>query len=238
MSNQPSSAAGFAPGSLFYMNIQRPSIVPTGSADTDPGSLTFSLVGYSFKVNGILVPLRSYTNGTFLAQMPVDLKPGVFALQAFNASGLVGTGQVTISAIVPRYLEGFANGLRARKANGSIVDASNPVRPGEPILVRLTGQGAVKPPLASGSAASIETASVSVGMLTAYFGTKAAKIESAKMSAFEAGVLDVWVTVPNLYAGDHFLSINIGPVSAGNLPIKVTSSRGRIPALGGFKTLP
>ncbi len=227
MSTQPFQVFNpysIAPGALFSIGMDAVLPDPAGTLAADPGSLVTTLGGYSFQVNGIPVPLRSvWPSGRgFLAQMPFETAPGAREIDAFDAGGnLVATGKVNVAAASPQYLELLPNGSRAQKLGGGIVDASNPVVPGDSILVRLTGQGAVRPPVPSGQAAG--GTAIPAQLLTATIGGKAAPVLSAAMSATEAGVLEVWLQVPDLYPGDHMVSISIGPLSAGILPIKVAA---------------
>lgn len=59
--------------------------------------------------------------------------------------------------------------------------------------------------------------------VTAYTGMKELRVVSATMSTTDAGVLDVWVEVPGLYDGDHYVTVKVGPLTAGVLPVKVAA---------------
>jgi uncharacterized protein (TIGR03437 family) len=213
----------FAPGALFYVQLDPLLAAPLDPIVRDPGALAPSLGGYSFTMNGLQVPLRSYANREFLAQIPAELEPGSVTLDALDSGGRrVATASLRLGVAAPKYLERIPDSSSARRANGSIVNASNPARVGESILVRLTGQGAVVPPVASGSAASPgATPSRPVLPVTATIGRKPATLLSASMSVSEAGVLDVWLQVPELRDSDHYVSVHIGGVGAGMLPVRV-----------------
>lgn len=214
-----------APGSLFYLGLD--SFLPASSEplSTDPAALVLTLAGYSFKLNNVSVPLQSHSNGTFVAQIPVELSPGIYTLEAFDAAlRRVATAQLTLSAVAPQYLADSSNRLRARKTNGSIVDSGNPVQAGESILVTVTGQGAVTPPIATGLAASPGMASTPAVPVSATIGGEPATVLSSTMSISQTGVLEVWCQVPSLMTGDYDASISIGYHNAGVLPLSVTSA--------------
>ena len=219
----------FSPGAFFYIAINRPLPTQMQPVDADPSSLAFSLAGYSFQLGGIPVPLRSYANGRFVAQIPVDLKTGDFTLNAFDSTGLfVATGQVrAVTAVAPGYLVVFPNSLRAQKSDGSIIDALNPTQPGEAILVHVIGYGAVKPPIPSGQAGQPDVTYQTSMLLTATVGGKSAKVLSYTPSV--AGVLDVWIEVPDLYPGDHYVRVSVGPVSTDALSVGPVPTTGVIP---------
>jgi uncharacterized protein (TIGR03437 family) len=204
----------FAPGGLFYLNLD-PILGAGDAAAADPGALAFSMAGYSFKLNGIPVPLRSYTDHMFVAQVPWKLVPATYTLDGFDASGhRIATGQMALDAVAPASINGTAMAYLAKKADGSTVNAANPARPGEAILVTITGQGAVTPALADGSAAPAAVASSPTLPMVATIAGLPANIRSATMSVTEAGVLDVWLDVPNVADGYYDVSISVADANA------------------------
>jgi uncharacterized protein (TIGR03437 family) len=215
---QDTSPPFLAPGGLFYLALDPLLAPPAGTLMANPGPLPLSLGGYSFTLNGEAVPLQSYS-GSFVAQVPVDITPGTYALNAFNTSGQqVATAQVQVVALAPFYIAN--SGLvRAQKADGSAITPANPVQPGDSILVELTGQGAVTPPLSSGAAASPAAPSTPVSPVSATIGGKPATVISNAMSTSQAGVLDLQLTVPNISAGDYDVSVSIGSIPANGPPI-------------------
>ena len=73
--------------------------------------------------------------------------------------------------------------------------------------MRLNGQGRITQPIADGQAATADIPSKPVLPVTAWVGTKPVKILSSLMSSTEAGVLEVWMELPNLYDGDQLGSL-------------------------------
>ena len=202
-------------GALFLAKLGPLIPPPPDSVDTSPVSLPFSLAGYSFRMGDALVPIRSYGSSTFLLQAPVDATLGEHTLDAFNSNGIkMATGNLTLSRVRPQMTQ------LPQDISNSTINASNPTRPGERVLVKLTGQGTVRPSIPSGQAAPIDIPSKPVLPVSAFVGSKPIKIVSALMSTSEAGILEVWLEIPNLYAGDHLLSISIGPLSAGYVFLK------------------
>jgi uncharacterized protein (TIGR03437 family) len=207
----------FAPGGLFYIDPN--SLLETDTtASADPGSLASSLAGYSFKLNGVTTPLRSCAGHIFVAQVPWEVAPGTYTLDAYDASGRhIATGQIKVDALAPVYdtITETDSLPRARKVDGLIVDGTNPVRPGELILLKLTGQGSVNPPIPDGSASPRGVTSTPLSQVTAIIAGKPAVVHSAAMNTTEAGVLDVWLEVPDVADGDYTASVSIAGLNAG-----------------------
>ncbi|QOY88157.1 SBBP repeat-containing protein [Paludibaculum fermentans] len=218
------SRSGVASGALFFAKLDTYMPGPLAAEDAEPGGLPSSMAGYSFQLAGAPVPIRSYKDRTFLLQLPSGIQPGSYTLEALDANGArAGSVVMSVAAANPQYLEALVNGLYARKEDGSLINPENPVHPGERMLIRLTGQGAVSPALPDGQAASLEVPSTPVLPVTAYTGMKELRVVSATMSTTDAGVLDVWVEVPGLYDGDHYVTVKVGPLTAGVLPVKVAA---------------
>ncbi|MGJ5818244.1 SBBP repeat-containing protein [Paludibaculum fermentans] len=218
---------GVAPGALFVAGLPRlmAGVIPETPEQADAWALAPSLAGYFFVLEGQPVPARSYAGGTFILQMPAGLAPGSHHLGALDTNGQeVAEAEVQLVAARPQILDQRVdNGNYARKEDGSQITPDNPVHTGDRILVRVTGQGAVAPAIPDGQAASVENPSKPILPVTAYTGQKPLTVLSAQMSTSEAGVLDVWVQIPELYEGDHFVSVQVGPLSAGVVPIRVAA---------------
>ncbi len=200
-----------APGGFFHIRTRRPVPVPSEPLEGDPAALPTSLGGYSFKLDGEPVPLLSYESRSYLAQVPTELGIGTFTLDAFDPEGRhVATSGVKVGAVVPSFLGLVSGRWRAYKANGSTIGPNNPIQPGDPILVHLTSQGPVDPPIPTGHAATPGQPSTPELPLTATLGGKEARVLSAQMSETEAGILDVWLEAPRLYDGFHRVAVKIG----------------------------
>lgn len=218
----------YAPGALFFISINPPLPNPQITVNANPGSLASTLAGYTFKIGNLVVPLRSYTNGLFTAQVPYEVAPGDYTIDAFDSTGTM-IGSVALNAVgvaVPGF---FAASLadpliRATKQDGSTIDAANPVNVGDRILVRLSGQGSTVPPIPTGKAADPNNPSAPALPVTATIGGKPARVLSAHMSPIDAGVLDVWIQVPDLYAGDKNVRVRVASQTVGPLPIKVAGT--------------
>lgn len=216
--------AWYAPGGLFLVRLDPILLWPPMAEEANPAALSFSLAGYSFKMGGIPVPLLSYADGQFEAQIPPDVPPGTATLDVYDSEGArVALGSMTLGQSAPSYAFASSDRPRAQKADGSQINPNNPVYSGDTIVVKITGQGSVVPPIPSGKAASTASASVPVLPVMVTVGGKIASILSATMSTKEAGILDVRIQVPALAAGDHKVRVTVGDGDAGDLPIRIAT---------------
>jgi hypothetical protein len=88
------------------------------------------------------------------------------------------------------------------------------------------GLGPVNPPLATGQTAPADTPSTPVAEVTATIGGKNARVISAQASELSAGVVDIWLSTPDLYDGDHYISVGaMGAFTSTRIPIKVKSRK-------------
>src|SRR5258708_22857935 len=90
--------------------------------------------------------------------MPMELTAGIYVLDAFdNTNQRIATTTVILLADAPQYLGTLPPSPLAQKIDGSIVNATNPVQPGDLLRLRITGQGALQPAVPSGKAAQPAT---------------------------------------------------------------------------------
>jgi uncharacterized protein (TIGR03437 family) len=174
----------------------------------------------SFVLGGATLPVIAVNPFAVVLQVPFETEQGSYDLFALDGAGArVGSGLVTVASAAPTI---YAS--RATTAAGAIADDENPVSPGDPIRVRITGQGAVTPPLAAGELPSPDTAVRPVLPVTAKIGGKPAKVISAEMSRSGIGVLDIWIETPTLYPGDHLVEVAVGYRITGGVPLRVGPS--------------
>jgi len=161
-----------APGSIvaiFGVNL-----APSTASATDV-PLPTQLAGTSVRVNGMPIPLFFVSPGQINAQLPGDAAPGTARLAVTSSGGesTQETFNVASSAVGIFQFPG-SNRAVALNQDGSVNGADNPEARGRVIVVFLTGQGPVNPPVATGEAASgtqlsraVLAASATVGRLPA-----------------------------------------------------------------------
>lgn len=214
------SPVSTAPGSLAYIKLNGPNVIPESKYSAPSG--VASLAGYSFTANGVPITLFNYDSGQFLAQMPYRLQQGVAAIDAFDGSGMrVATVPVRVLPVAPEF-KGERLRLRARNSAGVEIDAKTPIAPGDVLTVQVTGLGMLNPSPEEGQPASAGAPSIPVAAVTATVGGKKAELISARASETAPGVVDLSIRTPNLYNGDHYISVGaMGIYTSERVPIKV-----------------
>jgi uncharacterized protein (TIGR03437 family) len=182
--NSASSQPRLAPGALatlFGLNL---SVNGTATATATP--LPTTLAGTTVTINNQPAPLLLVSPGQINLQLPFNLPVGPATVQVNNG---VGTSAPMIAQI-----DSVAPGLfRAFSSAGAPVDANNPARLGDTIVLYATGLGAVTPPATAGAAAPLANANSVVRVNVA--GVALAPLY-AGLSPGEAGVYQVNVTLP------------------------------------------
>lgn len=165
-----------------------------------------SLGGISVTVQGRPAPLYFVSANQISALVP-------FATSGISADVVVRAGNqesnrvtVGVSRTAPGVYSLSQNGIGPAamlKADFSIVSPTNPGRPGETILIYLTGLGAVDPPVGDGAAAPTNTLSRITSNVNVYIGGQRATVSFAGAAPGFAGLYQVNAVIPpNVPAGN------------------------------------
>jgi uncharacterized protein (TIGR03437 family) len=141
-----------APGSLATLFGTNLTLGTSASAGLP---LPTTLAGTTVTLNDQAVPLLLVTPGQINVQLPFTLTPGPAILRVNNGAGTSAPIVVQIDAAAPGL-------FRISNAAGGAVDASNPARAGDVIVLYGTGLGAVTPPATAGTAAPLANATASI----------------------------------------------------------------------------
>ena len=113
------------------------------------------LDGTAVEVNGQAIPLFFVSPGQINAQMPFGVS-GQVQVRVSTAAGVSAAAPVTVAASAPRLftktMDGRGEPILCHSADWSLVSATSPVRPGEVLILFLTGLGAVTPAIPAGRA--------------------------------------------------------------------------------------
>jgi len=220
--NGASFAAGapVAPGSIisiFGSNLA----TSTSFASSTP--LPTELLTTSATINGVLIPLYYVSPTQINAQVPFETPPGTATLVVI-ADG-VSSPAVTfpVTATAPGIFQDGVNRAVAQNPDGSINASNNPAKPGDVIVVYMTGQGGVSnqppdgaPALGSPLPETLVTTTATIG------GANAAAVFSGLTPGF-VGLLQVNIQIPNVAAGDQPLVVTIGGAASNSALITVAS---------------
>jgi uncharacterized protein (TIGR03437 family) len=139
--NSASSMPRVAPGSLASLFGVNLSLASPAVASLP---LPTTLGGTTVTLNGAPIPLLAVTPGQINLQLPFDIPTGPAILRVNNG---VETSQPMVVQI-----DAFAPGLfRAFSSAGGPVDANNPAKLGDTIVLYGTGLGPVTPPVTAGA---------------------------------------------------------------------------------------
>jgi uncharacterized protein (TIGR03437 family) len=122
-----------------------------------PGSL-FSIFGLnlgsatSVAVNGVKAPVYFVSDQQINAQLPVELTAGSPTLSVANSTGTSNFVSVNVVPAAPGIFQ-INNRAVAQNQDGTLNSAANPESRGRAIVLYLTGQGPVNPPIATAQAA-------------------------------------------------------------------------------------
>ena len=175
-------------------------------SDLAPGTQTAtppyqpSLGGVSVSINGLPAPIYLISSGQINALVPYATTGPTATITVNNNGTLSNTVEVPVAATAPGVFSAPGNGLgpgAILHADYTLVDAAKPAKAGEPVLVFLTGLGAVTPPVADGTAGSATTLSHTVAQVNVLIGGIPATVSYAGLAPGFPGLYQVNVAVPN-----------------------------------------
>lgn len=147
-SGQPRVAPG-ALVSLFGVNLA------FSTASATSATLPTTLAGTTVTINDRPAPLVLVSPTQINLQLPFGLPVGPAILRVSNGVETSAPMAVQIDAVAPGL-------FRAFNAVGAAVDANNPIRLGDTLVLYATGLGAVTPPATAGAPAPLATANSAV----------------------------------------------------------------------------
>jgi len=225
--NQPTllsvvNAASLEPGpvapgsivSIFARNIA-PITPPAVCAE-----FCSTLAGVTLAINGIPAPLQFVGPNQINAQIPFEVAPGI----ATAERRMLSTSPVAIQFLIAPAAPGIFAGA-IQNADGSMNTPDNPAAAGSVITVYLTGQGAVRPPIATGAPAPVDSSAQPVYPVTASIGASPAEVNMAALSPAAIGVFQVKLRVPPVGAGSYPLQLFVNGISSNVRSMTVSGSQ-------------
>jgi uncharacterized protein (TIGR03437 family) len=180
--------------------------------------------GTSVSIGGKPAPFYFVSPGQLNVQAPTDLVPGdpaPVAVQA-NSAFAVLPGTVSVFAAAPG-VSSFADGhIIAQHADFSLVDAAHPAKPGESLVMYLSGMGATTPSVATGQQASATSFTPAQIQPVVTVGGRNAAIAYAGLTPGGIGLYQINFAVPTgLAAGDNAVIVSQGGVAANQTMLPV-----------------
>lgn len=184
----------------------------TGTA-TD-GSFPVNLAGATVTINGKQAPLYYASPTQINLQVPFETATGIAEITVSVGGGNSNRVTVYVNRTSPGVFANGATGLGyAASLHGdySLITPQNPAKPGESIMVYLTGLGRTNPPIATGAAGpAAEPLARAVEPIDVSVGNRSATLLYAGMAPGLRGY-QINITVPvTTPAGDQYMDVG-GP---------------------------
>jgi len=210
-----------APGSLIAIpgaNLTQEATALAGSPW--PGSLA----GTSVSVNGSPIPLYYVSPTQINAQLPYDLPSGPATLTVTTPAGTSTPQPLNIGNASPGiFAYGGTTRAVAGNQDGSLNGPENPEQRGRAIVLYLTGQGPVEPPVDAGQPAPIDKLSWASLPYSASIGGKDAQVLYLGLTPTAIGLAQANIVIPpDAQTGDDTVAfITIGGQISNTVTISV-----------------
>jgi uncharacterized protein (TIGR03437 family) len=210
--NAASSQASIAPGSLISIYASN---LPAGSAFAEKTPLPTTLNGVSVRINGVPAPLLFAGSSQVNAQVPFEIPPGG-ATVIVTAAGVSAEAPVEVRPVGPGILtmSGGNHAVAQNAADFTLNAGDNPARPGQYVILYLTGQGMVEPAVPTGEAAPATPLSYPAGPVEATIGGRPARVAFAGLTPGLVGVLQVNLEVPAGVSGEAPVEVAVGGMAS------------------------
>jgi uncharacterized protein (TIGR03437 family) len=200
--NAANFSQAMAPGGLI--SVFGSQLSPVNMA-TNQLPLPTALGDSCLLVNGTAVPMLFVSPQQINAQLPYNAA-GDETLVLYTPGGVSNNYDLTLSSDAPSvFLSGVAGpetGIATvvRSANNQLVTPTNPIHPGDQIVIYATGLGATLPPVQAGVAAPSHPLAVVTDTPLVTLGGVALTLEYAGLAPGEVGVYQINAGVPRSIA--------------------------------------
>lgn len=198
VTNSADGGLGVAPGGLVL--ISGKGLAPT-SAAAGGLPLPSALGDACVTLNNVALPLFRVSSTQIMAQLPFTVR-GDAPLVVRAAGGISGPFTVHILDTAPAiFRSGTAGPLTGlatvlRDFNNDFVTVSNPIHPGDTLMIFLTGMGVTTPLPALGDGAPIDPLATTVARAAVTLGNTSLGVGFSGLVPGEVGVYQINATVP------------------------------------------
>ena len=219
--NNAPFTASLAPGELVA--IYGTNLVPAGTTVQVDSTLPTNLNGVQVLVNGTAAPVYAIAHTPSYDQVnaiiPLEITGSIASVQVINGGATSNTVTNFVQATQPGIFNSYLPVPAIQHADYSMVTTSNPVTPGETLLVYLTGIGALD---SSGNATEF-TANGCNGQpcLTAFIGGVQATILFAGSQLTVGGGYQMNVTVPSTLTTGQYYFLDISGSDSYNSEVQI-----------------
>jgi len=182
------------------LSLYGTSLAPVDQQIASQVPLPKNMAGVTVTINGVPAPLFFISPTQINLQAPFSISGETAKIVVNNNSFLSNEVEVPVAATSPGVFsvnqKGIGPGVITH-ADFSLVTAQDPALPGEPVIIFLTGLGALDPPVADGAAGPADPLSfVSDPGLMVEFGGEAGTVLFAGAAPFFVGLYQLNVTIP------------------------------------------
>ncbi|MBK9168811.1 MAG: hypothetical protein IPM24_15260 [Bryobacterales bacterium] len=221
--NAASFLTGAVPGSVISLFGERLAVTAEGAAGVP---LPTRLGEARATLNGVLMPLfyaapgAAGNPGQINAQVPWEIPAGGSAQLIVSVGGSESPSlAVPVVAVAPGLIQYGANRVVAVNPSGAVNGPGSPARPGDTVVIYLTGGGALEAgtTLVTGAPAPGELRRVA-GNFTCTMGGVPARVDYLGLTPGAIGLYQLNAVVPALAPGDHAVVLTIEG-TASNAPL-------------------
>ena len=200
-----------APGSLisiFGLNLAQT------TASSPSARFASTLGGVTLFVNGVPAPLQFVSPDQINAQVPFEVTAGPAVVELRLPGMPPAAIQFPVAPVAPGIFANGPNQAAVQNADGALNTQDNPAAAGSVITVYLTGQGAVKPPVATGAPAPTDPLARAAYPVTATIGGQPAAVTFAGLSPGSVGLFQVNLRLPLIGSGSYPLEVAMNGVTS------------------------
>jgi uncharacterized protein (TIGR03437 family) len=217
----PTGIANAASSAPFTVGVSRGGFIAlygTNLASTPllDGSMPFKLGGVQVLINGRFAPIYFVRSDVVLAIVPIATTGTVASVQVINGSGGSDIRTVRVKDHTPGIYTNPAGGVgyliaqHIQDNSYATITPQNPARPGETILLYLTGLGDVNPPVPDGVPAPLNVSTLAVTQPVVVIDGEQVTPLFAGLTATIVSLYAVVVTIPlDISPGDVYVDISL-----------------------------
>jgi uncharacterized protein (TIGR03437 family) len=208
-----------APGSLI-------SIFGLNLAQTTTSARFASTVGgVALFVNGVPAPLQFVSPDQINAQVPFEVTAGP-AIAELRLSAIPPAAiEFAVAPVAPGIYANVSNQAAVQNEDGTPNTQDNPAAANSLITVYLTGQGGVKPTVATGAPAPTDPAARAVYPVTATIAGQPTAVTFAGLSPGSVGLFQVNLRLPLIASGSYPLEVSVNGITSNTRLVTVSGSR-------------
>jgi uncharacterized protein (TIGR03437 family) len=219
--NAAGGQAAVAPGSLI--SIYGTGLAAGSAQGTVP--LSSSLGGTVARINGIAIPLLFVSPSQINAQVPLEVLPGAATLVVEVNGAISLPVAVDVRAVAPGVFT-LPSGDHAVAVNASdwtFNSAANPARPGDYLILYLTGQGTVDNVVPNGSGTPAAPVSKPLAPVRVTIGGEPATVAFAGLAPGLVSVTQINLLVPAAAPGERALTVTVGDTPANATVVSIAA---------------